>query len=323
MSSDDLVDESLKETKNLEGDDPMTEHRRFESVVVAHSEADEWSLARLEWTRMEHPVDDLGPNYRDEEVSCVCGQEDLRYLFRIDNAVNDEILYPVGSKCVGRINIELGSRARSMIYQHKKKLRDAKKAAERQKQDALAQLKQDLLTAQRRMAAERRRTLRSDLGLDAIAIAIADRRAELGQLQDIKGLYDAAQSGDVRADHPALTDRCLEWLVSVGGLQPTRYNDGDVSLDVEFLQDMRRVIGRRGTSSLSDKQRGKHAALCTQIARFLYGRRRLETSLATRMGEIELELGRLWAQQHAQAMVFTEAWDQFVHENPWVAGLSC
>lgn len=32
--------------------------------------------------------------------SCVCGKENLRYLFTIQNTINRNILYPIGSSCI-------------------------------------------------------------------------------------------------------------------------------------------------------------------------------------------------------------------------------
>lgn len=36
--------------------------------------------------------------------SCICGKENLRYLFTIENIHNCNILYPIGSSCIKKFN---------------------------------------------------------------------------------------------------------------------------------------------------------------------------------------------------------------------------
>jgi len=62
--------------------------------VVDSSEATTWDAAVLEW--------EVYDCEEDEELlsSCVCGKENLRYLFAIKNKYNGNILYPIGSSCI-------------------------------------------------------------------------------------------------------------------------------------------------------------------------------------------------------------------------------
>lgn len=63
-------------------------------VVLDKSERDNWHQAVVEWV-----VDDCEED--DEcESSCICGKENLKYLFTIRNVLNGNILYPIGSSCI-------------------------------------------------------------------------------------------------------------------------------------------------------------------------------------------------------------------------------
>lgn len=55
-------------------------------IVMAHSDSKVWDSAVLEWKIIDCE--------EDEEVvsTCVCGKENIKYLFTICNTVNDEIL---------------------------------------------------------------------------------------------------------------------------------------------------------------------------------------------------------------------------------------
>ena len=62
--------------------------------VLDSSDSAKWSAAVLEWD-----VDDCKED-PDLESSCICGKENLRYLFTIRNKVNGNLLYPIGSTCI-------------------------------------------------------------------------------------------------------------------------------------------------------------------------------------------------------------------------------
>ena len=63
-------------------------------VVIEASVADTWELAVLEWKIVDCT--------EDESVSsqCVCKHEGLRYLYKIRNRNNKNILFPIGSTCI-------------------------------------------------------------------------------------------------------------------------------------------------------------------------------------------------------------------------------
>lgn len=62
--------------------------------VIDNSEENTWSDAVDEWE-----VEDC---IEDEEMvsSCICGKENLRYLFTIRNVYNGNQLFPIGSVCI-------------------------------------------------------------------------------------------------------------------------------------------------------------------------------------------------------------------------------
>lgn len=73
-----------------------TYFKKLMQEVINNSESDNWKDAVEEWV-----IDDCE---EDEYCSekCVCGKEDLRFLFTIKNKYNDNILFPIGSSCIKR-----------------------------------------------------------------------------------------------------------------------------------------------------------------------------------------------------------------------------
>lgn len=62
--------------------------------VIDNSEASDWESAVLEWEVFDCEEDETLLS------SCVCGKEELRYLFTIQNTRNGNTLYPIGSSCI-------------------------------------------------------------------------------------------------------------------------------------------------------------------------------------------------------------------------------
>lgn len=62
--------------------------------VIDRSVASDWERAVLEWEVFDCEEDEA------HESCCVCGKENLRYLFTIRNIKNDKTLYPIGSSCI-------------------------------------------------------------------------------------------------------------------------------------------------------------------------------------------------------------------------------
>ena len=52
----------------------------------------------LEWDIIDCEEDD------ELESSCICGKENLRYLFVIKNDITGKVLYPIGSSCIKKFN---------------------------------------------------------------------------------------------------------------------------------------------------------------------------------------------------------------------------
>ena len=66
--------------------------------VIKNSEADTWDLAVYEWELADCEEDELC------EASCICGKEHIRYLHKIVNRENGNILFPIGSSCIKKFN---------------------------------------------------------------------------------------------------------------------------------------------------------------------------------------------------------------------------
>jgi len=69
-------------------------YRRLIETVLRYSDATEWNAAVLEWC-----IEDVEEDKTQQE-SCICGKENLRYLFTIRNTINGNTLYPIGSSCI-------------------------------------------------------------------------------------------------------------------------------------------------------------------------------------------------------------------------------
>jgi hypothetical protein len=69
-------------------------YRNLIKQVVDNSEASAWEDAIFEWEVFDCEEDD------SLFSSCICGKENLRYLFTIRNIENGNILYPIGSSCI-------------------------------------------------------------------------------------------------------------------------------------------------------------------------------------------------------------------------------
>jgi len=94
---------------------------RLAKVVCENSNSKRFEDARLEW-------DVSGGEYDRTGHVCYCGQQDIHYLFTIQNRENGAILYPIGSECIQKFEID------EMIYavkvfhsEHRKKIREIKK----------------------------------------------------------------------------------------------------------------------------------------------------------------------------------------------------
>ncbi|GLB26591.1 hypothetical protein LXJ15735_28320 [Lacrimispora xylanolytica] len=63
-------------------------------TVIDNSISNNWEDAVLEWEVYDCEEDSLN------ETSCICGKENLKYLYTIRNKLNNKLLYPIGSSCI-------------------------------------------------------------------------------------------------------------------------------------------------------------------------------------------------------------------------------
>ena len=81
---------------------PTTEEYKENLIntVINNSESDNWEDAVKEWdiVDVEENLDCAG--------QCTCGKEGLRYLFTIKNRINNHIIYPIGSSCISKFDVD-------------------------------------------------------------------------------------------------------------------------------------------------------------------------------------------------------------------------
>lgn len=65
---------------------------------LSHSES--WDSAVLEWAIVDCDEDE------ELQSSCICGKEELRYLFTIRNIITGHTLFPIGSSCIKKFERE-------------------------------------------------------------------------------------------------------------------------------------------------------------------------------------------------------------------------
>ena len=68
--------------------------------VIEASDSQTWESAVEEWEIVDCEEDE------HHESSCICGKEELRFLFTIRNRYNQNILYPIGSRCIRKFERE-------------------------------------------------------------------------------------------------------------------------------------------------------------------------------------------------------------------------
>lgn len=68
--------------------------------VVDNSEASAWEDAVKEWEISDCEEDETATE------RCICGKENIRYLFTIRNIYNGNKLYPIGSTCIKKFERE-------------------------------------------------------------------------------------------------------------------------------------------------------------------------------------------------------------------------
>ncbi|WP_423363092.1 hypothetical protein [Mycoplasma sp. P36-A1] len=69
-------------------------------TVIDNSEANNWDSAVLEWDILDCEEDDFNKS------SCVCGKENIKYLYSIINTLNNNVIFPIGSTCITKFERE-------------------------------------------------------------------------------------------------------------------------------------------------------------------------------------------------------------------------
>lgn len=81
--------------------------------VIELSQSNNWDTAVAEWEIADCEEDDT------LSESCVCGKEHLYYLFTIENAINGNTLFPIGSSCIkkfGRDDLDDEAAVREKMF---------------------------------------------------------------------------------------------------------------------------------------------------------------------------------------------------------------
>ena len=81
--------------------------------VIDLSEGDDWETAVTEWEIVDCEEDD------SLRMSCICGKEHLYYLFTIENKLNGNQLFPIGSSCIkkfGRNDLDEDASIREQMF---------------------------------------------------------------------------------------------------------------------------------------------------------------------------------------------------------------
>ena len=81
--------------------------------VIELSQSNNWDTAVTEWEIADCEEDDT------LSESCVCGKEHLYYLFTIENAINGNTLFPIGSSCIkkfGRDDLDDEAAVREKMF---------------------------------------------------------------------------------------------------------------------------------------------------------------------------------------------------------------
>ncbi|TFI72247.1 transcriptional regulator [Carnobacterium divergens] len=69
-------------------------YQKLLKKVIDNSNEKKWEEAVLEWDITDWAEDE------EFETSCICGKENIRYLFTITNRKNGRELEPIGSSCI-------------------------------------------------------------------------------------------------------------------------------------------------------------------------------------------------------------------------------
>ncbi|MFV0499074.1 MAG: hypothetical protein ACK5NF_03470 [Bacilli bacterium] len=78
----------------------MSQYKQFFQKIINKSDSNNWESAVLEWKVKSCTVRKIA------DKSCICGHENIKYLFEIENMNNGNIIYPIGSSCIKKFKRE-------------------------------------------------------------------------------------------------------------------------------------------------------------------------------------------------------------------------
>lgn len=67
-------------------------------TVIKYSESEYWEDVVTEWEIVDCEEDDSCSS------ECICGKENIKYLYTIRNVLNGNELFPIGSSCIKKFN---------------------------------------------------------------------------------------------------------------------------------------------------------------------------------------------------------------------------
>lgn len=67
--------------------------------IIENSYSKTWKEAVKEWKIVDLEIID-----KDSYTECICGKENIKYLYSIKNYNNGNIIYPIGSSCIKKFN---------------------------------------------------------------------------------------------------------------------------------------------------------------------------------------------------------------------------
>lgn len=70
----------------------------LKKAIIYNSVSKKWEDAVLEWTIIDTEEDELNKS------KCICGKENIKYLHRIQNILNKNELFPIGSTCIKKFD---------------------------------------------------------------------------------------------------------------------------------------------------------------------------------------------------------------------------
>lgn len=71
---------------------------KLNRVILENSNSKLWNVAVREWEILDVEEDS------SQSEACICGKEDLKYLFTIGNQLNGNTLYLIGSQCIKKFD---------------------------------------------------------------------------------------------------------------------------------------------------------------------------------------------------------------------------